>query len=76
VISTDHVSPGGWDGTAPQGCIVPPDLSVVSPPPWLMNYCSLPVIGNYPEPVAASKKETKVRHNVISILWVSIRIVS
>ena len=61
VISTDNVPPEGWDGRAPQGCIVPPDFCSPSPPPQPMNYGSLPVVGNYPEPVAASNQETEVR---------------
>ncbi|XP_065908292.1 uncharacterized protein [Dysidea avara] len=29
-FSTDHPPPGGWDGSAPQGCIIPPDFSAPS----------------------------------------------
>ena len=64
VIDTDHVPPEGWDGRAPQGCIVPPGFSSPSPPPWLMNYCSPPIVGNYTEPVAASNQETEVRYRL------------
>ncbi|XP_065908311.1 uncharacterized protein [Dysidea avara] len=59
VISTDDVPPEGWDGRAPQGCIVPLDFCSPLPPPQLKNYHSLPVVSNYPEPVAASNKETE-----------------
>ena len=62
VISTDDVPPEGWDGRAPQGCIVPLDFCSPLPPPQLKNYHSLPVVSNYPEPVAASNKETEVRY--------------
>jgi len=69
VISTDCPPLEGWNGTAPQGCIIPPNFSDVSSPPWSINYCSLPDVGNYPEPVAAvdncpepSNIETEVRY--------------
>ena len=29
-FSTCHEPPGGWDGNAPQGCIIPPDFSAPS----------------------------------------------
>jgi len=57
---------GGWNGTVPKECIIPSNFSIVS---WSMNYCSLPVVGNYPEPVA---EETEVRYNLISMHIVGI----
>ena len=68
VISTDHVPPEGWDGRAPQGCIIPLDFPSQSLPSWPMNYVSLPVVGNYPEPVSTSNKENEVRHSPLAMV--------
>ena len=62
VISTDHVPPEGWDGRTLQGCIVPHNFCSPSPPPQPISCRSLPVVGNYPEPVATSNQETEVRY--------------
>ncbi|XP_065908326.1 uncharacterized protein [Dysidea avara] len=59
VISTDHVPPEGWDGRTLQGCIVPHNFCSPSPPPQPISCRSLPVVGNYPEPVATSNQETE-----------------
>ena len=75
MFATDRPPPAGWDGTAPQGCIVPPDLCTPSSPdcPPAGTYHSLPVDGNYPEPVPASDRESEVRYLLSALLHVSLK---
>ncbi|XP_065908307.1 uncharacterized protein [Dysidea avara] len=59
-IATGHVTPEGLDGRAPQASVILLDFSSPLLPPQPMNYNSLPVVGNYPEPIAANSKHTSL----------------